>query len=258
MSKDLQNRLSAYEVPPPSRVWDALADALDSGTAGQMAQRLEAYEEVPHPRNWQKIIFLLNQKTGTVKKTHFLIRYSRPLKYSGAAAIFIVLAVLSSLLLSKKTISEVPQSTMTIQPSGNSTEQLPVDPVKDTSVPAGGKELTASVSSGSGNQRKISHRSRPIARMSAFSFADPVLPRTANRPASISYTIPADQYMIFSDTKGNAVRLSKKLFDLYSCAENDRNCRQRIKLMQEKLAAYAVTSDFTGILEILRNLQENQ
>ncbi|MFL5810973.1 MAG: hypothetical protein ACJ749_15740 [Flavisolibacter sp.] len=80
----------------------------------------------------------------------------------------------------------------------------------------------------------------------------------ASRTTAIDYTTPVDKYMIYSDGDGKAVRLSKKLYDDYACATDKIICKQKIKKLQEQVASAAMKSDFTGILDILNKLEENQ
>ena len=68
-----------------------------------------------------------------------------------------------------------------------------------------------------------------------------------------------DRYIIFSKTPGEAFRLSKKLFDLFACSDDDENCKHNIQVMQQKLATSSVmaATDFPGVLDLLQNI-ENQ
>jgi hypothetical protein len=64
--------------------------------------------------------------------------------------------------------------------------------------------------------------------------------------------------MIYSDGDGNAVRLPKKIFSAFACPTEDIKCKQRLQQLREKFAESAMTADFTGLLQILKSLQENQ
>ena len=63
---------------------------------------------------------------------------------------------------------------------------------------------------------------------------------------------------MYSDGDGNAMRLPKKLFDFISCVKEDVSCKQEMQQWQQQFAAAVLTTDFTGVLEILKTLKENQ
>jgi hypothetical protein len=65
-----------------------------------------------------------------------------------------------------------------------------------------------------------------------------------------------DRYMIFSKASGEAFRLSKKLFHLFACSDNDENCKQLIVSMQEQMADPSITlaGDFPAVLAVLQNM----
>lgn len=64
-----------------------------------------------------------------------------------------------------------------------------------------------------------------------------------------------NDFMIYSDEDGNAMKLPKKLFSLVNCPNGDDSCKERILNMQQKLSSASIASGFTGILEMLRQLQ---
>ena len=67
------------------------------------------------------------------------------------------------------------------------------------------------------------------------------------------------RYMIATTASGKVVRLPKKAYSDYACAERFQNyqCRERIEALQSKLAA-TVATDFTDFMDLLKNLQEPQ
>ncbi len=256
----IRDKMFDYEVPPPQGVWDELSAALDTGTASPFAKKLYDYQEVPRTTNWNSIVSSLSGEPEA--KIPFLRKYRVHMKYSAAAAVFIFLAVLSSLLLSKKTVSEIPSNTVLQQQSSGTIVPLPSITQDEKEDPNFKETITsknqpvAAVSRNSG--KKNSALRQAINGIDRLSFTGDLLPRLAIRSTPINFTPHTEKYMVYSTTEGNAIRMSKKLYELFSCAENDRNCRQRIVLMQEKLAAYALTADFSGVVELLGNLKENQ
>jgi hypothetical protein len=251
MSNPLQNKLLHYEVPPPPGVWNNIATALDEEFSLTVSERLYQFEAVPPAGTWKSIEETLNTPTQqTGKVVPFYTRYRRPLKYSGAVAIFAFLAVLTSLLISKKTESELPAQNV---------ERIVT---KDSSkLPAPAENQTANTEKSSEEHTIASEtvsRRREKGSTSFASRGEEYLPHRAERNEVVSSSLSPDKYMIYSDAEGNAIKLPKKIFSAFACPLEDVVCKQRLQDLREKFAASAMTADFNGVLQILKSLQENQ
>lgn len=257
MSNQFQHKLFNYEVPPPEGAWNKIAASLDGNVSLTLAEKLYQYEEEPSSLVWQNISSQLdNSASKQAKVVPFYVRYRRPLKYSSAVAIFIFLAMITSLFISKKTESEV-------SPQGISNSTLQNDTSK----------LSPDVSRENNSVARLSEKNKPehlIARSkvsrirqeeyqssSASSF-ESFLPQQAEKNEIVSSSISSDKYMMYSDGDGNVVRLPKKIFNAFACPTEDIMCKQKLQQLKEKFAASAMTADFTGVLQILKSLQENQ
>jgi len=257
MSNQIQNKLLQFEEQPPAGAWDEIAAALDGGAVNEFAEKLYSFEQIPSRNTWNKINDQLN--TNDPKLVPFFKKYSRPLKYSTAVAALVVLAVLVSLLVSKRSGSENISSTI-----GGSIKKA----AEDTLITVHNTDLQKISVARLETEKPVKHVKLQKARNSFWLGPEPTLrsvaslnnlaPEVASRTTAIDYTTPVDKYMIYSDGDGKAVRLSKKLYDDYACATDRINCRQKIKKLQEQAASAAMKSDFTGILDILNKLEENQ
>lgn len=260
MSSDLQNKLFHFEADPPKEVWDKIADTLDVGTQETFPQRLFNYEEQPPADIWNKIETSLEGEPAI--KVIPITRYKKPLRYVAAAASIIAVVLLTTNLLNKNTGSgAVIGGTETVTTT-NQSSVLPFNH-SDTennivSVP---KTSTASVPNGTtSSNEEVTIRKRILASIrpqnisTLISFRKGFIPAKANKEAIFDFS-EMDNYMVYSDGKGNAMRVPKKLFSLLSCDDGDYSCNERIKQLQQKMAASATTTDFGGILEILRQLQ---
>lgn len=255
MSSQLQNKLLHYEAQPPSGVWDKIAPLFDDQLSPILSDKLYQYEEDPSLKVWQNINRQLNTPSKEGKVVPFYIRYKKPLKYSGAAAIFLFIAVLTSLLISKKTESELPSNSIvqnkiikkdSSNPFVNSEEKNSLFSKKENSKP----DQTVAKSTSQRQQTERQH---------SYSFTNNLLPQQAEKNDNVvNTTIDKDKYMIYSDGEGNAIRLPKKIFSAFTCPTEDIICKQRLQLLREKFAASAMTADFNGFLQILKSLQENQ
>jgi hypothetical protein len=255
MSNQLQHKLLHYELPPPEGVWNKIAAFLGENVSITFSEKLYQYQEEPSSLVWQNISSRLdNSVEQKAKVVPFYVRYRRPLKYSGAIAIFIFLAVLTSLLISKKTESEVPPQGIantsaakkdTVKPPGILKENNSVVELNERNKPD--NSIAKSKVSGIRNEQN----SNP-------SLFENFLPRQAGKNEIVNLSVPSDKYIMYSDRDGNVVRLPKKIFNAFVCPTNDALCKQRLQQLKQKFAASAMTADFTGLLQILKSLQENQ
>jgi hypothetical protein len=256
MSSNIQNILSDYAPDAPAGVWEKIAAALENGESS-FPGKLFQYEEMPSAALWDKITPALDViEREPVKIIPFHKRYSRPLKYAAATAAFVIFAVLSSLLISKKTRSEEPVRTAiqtnTSAPKEEQSIASGQDRVKQTPAEA--------ITDGKATDREKAAVAIIKTHQAASSMAllARVFPKIARPNSGLSFSSMVDKYMVYSDGEGNATRLPKKLFDLFVCPTDDILCVQRKKNLQEKIASSALTSDFTGVLEIINNLRENK
>ena len=258
MSNQLQNKLLHYEIPPSEGVWNKIAVSLDENISPTVSDKLYRYAEQPSPIVWQNVSSQLdNPVTQKTKVLPFYVRYRRPLKYSGAVAIFIFLAVTTSLLISKKTESELPaegvvNSTLfkkdTAKPPQQNSKELENNFVVTSKENKSGPLIAKSKPS----------RTRQEELQNSFSSFENLFPQQAEKNKTVSSSLPSDKYMIYSDDDGNVVRLPKKIFSAFACPTNDLICKQHLQQLKEKFAQSAMTADFTGLLQILKSLQENQ
>jgi hypothetical protein len=256
MSNPIQNKLLNYEVQPPEDVWDKIAASFED-VSHSLAEKLFQYEEAPSAAVWKNIEGQLNEAER--KPISIFSRQRKLFRYSGAAAAFIVIAISVSLLISKKTESELSAAGITSnktttkdttkktdqkqdEAESNSVSQTTID--KDTQL------LTAS-------KTKTTH-SKKNETEGTLSMRDNYLPEKAQKAYVSNSSFTSDKYMIYSDGEGNAVRLPKKIFNAFACPTGNADCKQRLQMLREKFAESAVTADFTGLLEILKSLQENQ
>ena len=92
---------------------------------------------------------------------------------------------------------------------------------------------------------------------SAFAENEITIIPEADEANSIATDLP-DRYMIASTETGKVVRLPKKAYSDYACAELYQNyqCREKMAAIQSKMAA-SVATDFTDFIDLLKTLQDN-
>ncbi|MFL5786884.1 MAG: hypothetical protein ACJ748_02425 [Flavisolibacter sp.] len=258
MSSKIQSKLMQYEATPPPGAWNKITAALDEDATASYKDKLYDFEELPPVQIWNKIKDQLASHTPA-KVIPFFKRYSRPLKYFGAAGLIIFIAVSFALLLGKRTGSEetVDNVTNKTQPALNSI----VPSIENNSVTPSVKQFSFIKSRSSKNNNQVRRSIYNIGThlLNSGILMNSFFPEMAvQKQSDEDYNSYSDKFMVYSDDDGNATRLPKKVYDLFACKQADNNCRERIKNLQQKIANSAFASDFSGILDMLHNLQDNQ
>jgi hypothetical protein len=264
MDNQIQNKLSQFEVQPPEAVWQYLTDALDEKTLEALGNRLSQFEVLPQDHSWNSIAAQLGD-TAPARIIPFHRKYAKPLKYASAVAIFTAVALIFNLMISKKTESE-PTVQANVKKILNADQDRqreevvtgsPVSDERDGAVAGistystGGRSMVYA-----GARRKISDFTPTLGEPTAASVT--VIPGCAERNTAIAFSKDADRYMAYRLENGSAIKLPKKMYDAITCPNKDINCLQKIKELQEKMAASTMLADFTGVLDMLDNLGENQ
>lgn len=254
MSKQLQHKLFDYYAHPPPDVWDKINGALNENSDLQFAERLVQYEVAAPPFIWDAIAVSLNEKETPV--VTFRKRFIKPLRYSGAAAALIGIAVLVSLFINKKSVSEEVALSPIIKKNTPSSV-LPAVTEKQTETFIENNGYYKSHDVVYTNNKKAFHkRALPLY---AHSSVAPITELT-NQVIKHNYPIETstllDRYLIFSTSSGDAFRLSRKLYHLFNCSDTDENCKENIEAIQQKMAdpALMASADFSGILDLIRNM----
>jgi negative regulator of sigma E activity len=255
MSSDLQNKMLNYEPEPPKGFWNRIEAALqEEALETPLTEKLLQYQQKPAAHVWDQIS---SQLDGTDKK---VIPFPKRMgRYMAVAALFI-LAITGGIYLYNRDSSKGDDMNVSraapLHEQGNSTQPSSLA-ATDDDQPA--VETLATKETGRKNAIAMNRQNPRKIRTTASMGMSPeaALPEYVDTRKSIEFTNIDDRYMVYSDRDGRAVRLPKKLFDAFSCIEEDLTCKQRIQGLQEKLATTVLTSDFTGILELINNLNDN-
>ncbi|HJW17876.1 MAG TPA: hypothetical protein VJ499_12180 [Flavisolibacter sp.] len=262
MSTALQNKLLQYAPEPPAKTWEAIAKALDEAPiTSDFAQSLYQYEETPPVSAWSRISTELDN-SSPAKVIPFYKRNRRALQYVAAAVILFAFVLGAGLLVNRSARPELNHT--------NAAVNIPVDTESKRSLPGNNAAVAveqAPVSSFQNHEpiaaihresRNITNRIRSHMQLGNVLLAANFIPKTAERKQTVSRDPSLDKYMVYSDNDGNAMKLPKKLFDFITCVREDMLCKEQMQQLQEKLASTSLNTDFTGVLEILNNLKENQ
>jgi hypothetical protein len=249
----VQHKLFQFETQPPAKMWDRIERALEVEEEPGLSEKLLNYKTTPPAHMWEKIETGLPKNEATV--IPFRRRFSKVFRYGSAAAVLIVAAFL---FISKKHTDESFTNTANVGQQGTpalkqNALEIPNDLAGANSVQA--EEATPTVeASGEKNFHPRSPDSLPRkSAIASFKHTDEIIiPK--NIPV-VKSDMP-ERYIVFSKASGEAVRLSKKLFDLFACADDTENCRENIEFAQQQMASpeAAASADFGGVLELLQNM----
>jgi hypothetical protein len=260
MDSNLQNKLYHFEANPPQEVWDKIAESLD--TEETFPERLFRYEVQPPPQAWSMIEASLDQ-ANTPAKVIPLSRYKKPLRYIAAASTIAIVLAITTLNTREPGGNITQANTKTSLPINQaSVLPLPKKPVLvEEPAPMSPTVVTTARTEKAGRvYRKTSAPKKelgvidPQNAINSVSLSGQFIPDEVNKEQMFDFSV-LDNYMVCSDGNGNAIKLSKKLFSLVSCPTGDGSCKERIHQLRQKLTANTVSTDFAGLLEIVRQLQ---
>jgi hypothetical protein len=257
MNSNLQNKLSRFEATPPGEVWDKIAEALDNENA--FAQRLYNYREIPKTNIWEKIESSI-EEVAPAKVVPFTTRYRKPIKYIAAAGILAVILVSATLLMKRTEAGSVETSQNETIPAKDAVIQKPAaaptinsnNRIETAAIVQ--NNIQRNVSEAGSKQKRFLSFIRPQNIFRAIVLSGNFVPADVEQNELFSFS-KLNDYMVYSDGDGNAMKVPKKLFTLVNCADGDGSCRERILSMQQKLSSASIPADFTGVLEMLRQLQ---
>ena len=260
MKEQLSNKLYHFQAEPSAEAWDKIASSLDSDPNSLFHQKLFNYSANPPEHLWNSIADNLEEESIT-PVIPITKRYNKVFRYGGVAAGILVFAFVVSIFFNKTSVSTGTSSLEVLPQNSNTpiqTEQQSTSAQNEISAESRTNDLTNS------NHEIDKNRNKWIAKKIA---ALNKKPSTASINTRISTVVSSqypvvqtdmlERYILFSQTSGDAIRLSKKLFNLFSCPDNKINCKENIETVQQQVASPTMiaSTDFTGMLELLQNVK---
>lgn len=246
MESNLQNKLQQFSAAPPEAAWQKIVDALDKEET--FPQRLYQYEEQPPFSAWTEIEKEMERnQEAPAKVVPFTTRFKTVIRYAAVACFIAVVLVTVTLIVKRTEAGALQQESRTTIPTketavatDNTTAQQPSlsQVIKD-------EESSQAIATAK-NDKSLKSSDNSAA---AFNKNN----RTPVITASILPT--SKNYVTFSDGDGNVRKVSKKMASFVKCADGDAACKQRLQKLRQKMASAVITTDFTGVLDLLRQLQ---
>lgn len=256
MNSDVQHRLSNYSETPPPSAWEGIRAALDETPA--FAEKLHRYEQTPPPAVWEKVAQQLTPATKVIPLRTSIF------KYAIAAAVLLAIASGSLFFLKHSNGLDLAQ-----QPQQNSGTDSNKSTGSDSQLRSGTTTTAWDKDQNTTGTTNDVYASNTVSAAAMVHFSPSIeIPKTLTDPVreitivpeeknSINTELP-NRYMIATTTTGAAVRLPKKAYSDYACADAYTNlqCKEKIESIQSKMAA-SVATDFTEFIDLLKKLQDN-
>ncbi|MGN6165420.1 MAG: hypothetical protein ACTHOF_12860 [Flavisolibacter sp.] len=258
MSNTFKDKLLQYAPEPPQKTWDEIAKSLDSATP-ILSNKLYQFETAPPAGVWDRINNKLNNNQAA-KIVPFFQKQKNVLRYAAAAAILLLVVVAAVFFNQKEEMGNIAINVPTEQQSKKNNINA------DASVPDLGSKntLMAETKTDKNNilknfeEQSQLHHLPSQTQLGSVEIAKNFIPETAEQKQTVNAAAAIEKYMVYSDDDGNAMKLPKKLFDFVSCVKENILCKEEMMQLQEKFATADFSNDFTGVLEMLKNLKENQ
>ncbi len=257
----LQNKLYNYEQTPPEKVWDKIAAALDdSHIDDKFPSKLYDTEVMPPQGAWDRIATSLEAEHASVIP---MTRRSFPLFRYAAAAVIIGLVAFGAIKWmggnNDKTDNSIARSadtTTNTKKADLSNEKKAEDSNKQPEIsttPGNSVDITEAGLANTSPVKKVKNRYTVAGDTDVI---DPIYAYNEHTPNL------ADRYIMLMTPGGDIIRMSKKWGSLVCCVsgqEQDPDCKDQLKKLQEKLACSPVaTSNFMDILSLVSTLNETE
>jgi len=253
MSSNVQKKLVEFSETPPASAWEGIVAALEGVPA--YAQKLQTYETAPPAGVWDKVALQL-----TAPPAKIIPLRTKLFKYAIAAAVLVAVAAGSIFYLTHTTGPNLAGQ------SNKTSTEIQKNTLANTELPS---KTTSGQNQENTTENSNDLNANAITESTLLPFASRVhIGKWHRMPArqlkikpeekNIINTALADRYMIATTSAGTVVRLPKKAYSAYACADayGDTYCKEKIASIQSKMAA-SVSTDFTDLMDLLKNLQDN-
>lgn len=281
MSSNWTNRMNNLQETPPDKVWDKVAAALDESMDGfEFPDKLYNSQAIPPSSVWSAIENDLDADASPVipiKKKSAIPIF---LRYAAAACIIGLIAFGAIRFFAKPPVSSDESATVL---SPRNTETTTTDPAVIEPITEQQQEpQVAKTDDDALEQSKHTYARLDLSRKTSYnklynspaqlaSFASnensskqPEIQYSHRAAVNDSPSEDAERYVMYRDTDGRFIRISKKLSDLFCCVSGevqDEKCTDQLKQWREKIASSPFNpspDNFMDILDLINSIQDNR
>lgn len=277
-------KLYDAEVTPPEGNWEKIAAVLDTPAADPYPVKLLNLEVEPPAAVWSGIAAALDEEK-TLPQIPAKRRINPFIKYAAAACLIGLIAFGAVRIINSSSSNtttpeakvdnnknNTPANTVTLTPEQqqpqNNTEEKPSNNLPEPKVVLASNENK--------QQHKVYSETRTYMTEGAdVSYASNLGSESDFQRLSLRGNLPvmktlveddANRYLMFMNTDGYFIRMSKKLAEALGClytngnSEEYRQCQERVKKWREKIAQSPVTpsaDNFMDILDLIKSIENN-
>jgi len=264
MSSELKDKMLQWEAKPPADTWNRIAASLDADEEYVLAHKLSSFESQPPRQVWESIEIGLEARQPA-NVVSFYQQHKLAFRYSGVAAALIFAVVLINLFIAKpsesnelthrSSVQTIPQLRQAQSSVGQENKRTLTNGYSDSQTYS--DQNSTEVNTGTTTIFPEKHSSKALHPSGRGSGYHAIIAEWQKAKDSL-----VDRYFVHTNNKGEAIRYSSKLYDLFECSDewSETECAQQIKLWQQKAATSAIyaSADFNGVLEILKGMQEER
>lgn len=251
MNEKLKQILFNYKKAPPPETWNHIRRQLQEKA---VRHKLFHYAAPPSHSVWEKLNNELNQAWSAPSKPR-----RRSLLWIPVAAL-LLLAFVFDFFLNRKKPAPTPaaRTEQIYPPASNLQNKAPQDRIfvkKAAKNNSGGKQNFEFVirQRPSGNE----HPFQRTVLKGQLSEAVVALVAPHEKIRILDLGQP-DEYLVYTQDNLHYTRVAKKVFPLVLCATVDHSCKNQIDQLQSRVTTASFTAGFTGFVDMLIHLRENQ
>ena len=285
MKSSWTDRLNQMELSPPETGWEKIAESLDESLSGhEFPDRLYNLESEPSPALWNNIKESLAGEAEPLSSSKPRLSRVSFIRYAVAACLIGLISFATFRFFSSPKVKQAavsvnpvaaPGKNMNADSNASSVATNPdahTETEKEAQALEESKNTYARLDLSRHASKKI-HSGLYRSPVPVFSSLSGETELEKNPEIQYSHRAAvndspednnASRYLMFRDTEGRFIKISKKLSGLFCCVsgeEQDENCHDQLKKWREKIASSSFVpspDNFMDILELVSSLQDNR
>lgn len=266
MRTDWKDRIEHWAPEPPKAVWERLSEQLEADSKPAFVQKLFDFSAEPPAAAWPAITAQLEQTPAAAPLIRLFPGKKLVRIASVAASVMLAFFLLRQFSVqdtSSGVLQDAPAQQQAILP-------LPHTATQQQTSNAPPEQRRKTTSTMAPHNSRIYVAAAPMPSRTADPL--PVTRPVKESPQRIYHVFSAaapqvddgqvERYIVVSLNEDAAVRLPKKLYDLFRCSDKPDpvDCSGQLSRIRQKTAApdLLAAADFSGLLEIIQHMENSQ
>ncbi|OLY91974.1 hypothetical protein SAMN05444008_106251 [Cnuella takakiae] len=257
MQTGWKSRLEEWAPEPPAMGWERLSEQLEDKPL--FAQKLHNYSSVPPTDAWEAIQKKMEPEAISAPVIRMLPR-NKWIRYGSVAA-----SLLFAFFIFRQYNTTAPNSGVSRHRAPVESTIVPLPDNRHSSQDVASEIVTRATSTAPSNNRftQATYSLLPGSGSGPIPYAQPA----RNNDSRLYDVVPTsylvadeelERYMVVSVADDAAVRLPKKLYDLFRCGEVPlpAGCTELVLQLKQRVAnpSLVTTADFAGVMEMVQQV----